>query len=187
MRVLRALALGTLSVVLLTGLGSAGAPPKVVPAPQPAGPTPDQQVARLVEAYRDLPASSKTDADGDRILEQLNMVRGKLSPRSQEAITRVKAAQTLRQIVKILQKNDQEALKLLASKQSEREMLAERLTEAVPFVEPTGKKWEYKILTEAYVEKLGEGELAVGLSQLGEDGWELVGFDKGRCVLKRQK
>ena len=40
---------------------------------------------------------------------------------------------------------------------------------------------------ETNVEKLGAGELAAGLGQLGEEGWELVGFEKGRFVFKRQK
>jgi hypothetical protein len=61
------------------------------------------------------------------------------------------------------------------------------VTEAVPYIEPSPRRWEYKILSESFVEKLGEGELAAGLGQLSDDGWELVGFEKGRFVFKRQK
>ena len=44
-----------------------------------------------------------------------------------------------------------------------------------------------KVLAESYVEKLGDGELAAGLGHLGDAGWELVGFEKGRFVFKREK
>jgi RNA polymerase sigma factor (sigma-70 family) len=158
-----------------------------VPAGPPAEPTPDQQVAELVEAYLALPADAKFGVEGDRILERTHMVRGKLSPRSKEAITRLEALQTFHGLKQALQKNDQNALKNLISKQREREILADRLTEALPLIEPSLKKWEYKILSESSVEKLGAGKLAAGLGQLGEEGWELVAFEKGRLVLKRQK
>jgi RNA polymerase sigma factor (sigma-70 family) len=150
-------------------------------------PTPDQQVAELIEAYRALPAAAKMEVEGDRILERLHAVRGKLAPRSREAVARLEASQTLRRLAQALQKNDQESLKHVVSKQSEREILAHWLTEAVPFIEPAPRRWEYKILAESSVEKLGEGELAAGLGQMGEDGWELVGFEKGRLVFKREK
>jgi hypothetical protein len=189
MRVLRYALLGALAVAMLTGLGADGAPPASpkAPAEPPTAPSPDQQVADLVEAYRALPAEDKIGAEGDRILERLHMVRGKLSPRSQEAAARLEASQALRGLAQALQKNDQEALKDLVSKKRERETLAYRLTEALPYVEPSSRRWEYKILSESYIEKLGEGELAAGLGQLGEEGWELVGFEKGRFVVKRQK
>jgi RNA polymerase sigma factor (sigma-70 family) len=161
-------------------------PPKAAVEPR-AEPTPDQEVADLIEAYRALPPAAKVANEGDRILERLNRVQGKLSPRSQEAIARLRASQTLRSLMLAFQKNDQESLKNLIAKQSEREIFAERLAEIVPHVEPALRRWEYKILAESYVEKLGEGELAVGLGQLGEQGWELVGFQKDRLVFKREK
>ena len=61
------------------------------------------------------------------------------------------------------------------------------MKDVLPYIEPPGRKWEYKVLAESYVEKLGEGELAAGLGQLGEESWELVGFEKGRFVFKREK
>lgn len=189
MSVLRYALLGALTVVMLAGLGANGAPPASpkAPAEQPASLTPDQQVAEMVEAYRELPAEAKLGIEGDRILERLHAVRGKLSPRAREAVSRLDASQTLRRLGQALQKNDQDSLKHVISKQSEREILAERIAEAVPHIEPALKRWEYKVLAESYVEKLGEGELVGGLGQLGEDGWELVGFEKGRFVFKRQK
>jgi len=188
MSVPRYVILGSLAVALLSGWGAGGAPPAPkVPAEPPTALTPDQQVAELVEAYRALPAKAKLGGEGDRLLERLHMVREKLSPRSKEAIARLEVSQTLRRLEQALQKNDQESLKSLVSKQREREVLAERLTEVLPYIEPSPRKWEYKILAESYVEKLGEGELAAGQGQLGEVGWELVGFEKGRFVFKREK
>lgn len=188
MRTLRHVILGSLAVALLTGFGSGArtASPKTLAKP-PAAPTPDQQVADLVGAYRALPATAKPEAEGDRIIERLRMVRGKLSPRSKEAVVRLDAAHSLRPLVRALQKNDQEGLKDLVSKPREREILADRLASVLPYIEPSGRRWEYKVLTEHSVEKLGEGELAAGLGQLGEEGWELAGFEKGRFVFKRVK
>jgi hypothetical protein len=188
MRTIRYVLLGTLAVVLTGVQGEVG--PASTDAPAAAArpaPTPDQQVAELVEAYRALPTAAKLEIEGDRIITQLNAVRGKLAPRSQEAITRVRASQTLRALVQALDKNDQESLKKVISQKNERETLSFRFTEALPFIEPSGRKWEYKVLAESYIEKLGAGELAAGLGQLGEEGWELVGFEKGRFVLKREK
>jgi hypothetical protein len=188
MSVLRYLVLAILGAMLVTGLGVGGGPPAAKPASVPAKlPTPDQQVAELVEAYLELPAELKLKADGDRLLERMRAVRGKLSPRSKEAIARVEASQTIRGLVQALEKYDVKALKDLVSKRKECEVLAIRLSQAVPLIEPPAGRWEYKIVSEAYVEKLGKGELAVGLGQLGEEGWELVGIGKGRYVFKRKK
>lgn len=188
MRVVRYLLLGSLVVAFLAGLeGKTGTESPNAPASPRAAPTPDQQIANLVEAYRALPAAAKLDLEGDRIIERLNVVRGKLSPRSQEAVARLRASHTLRGLMQALQKNDQKSLKNLVSKPRGREVLADRLTEVLPYIEPSRRKWEYKILAESYVEKLGEGELAAGLGQLGEEGWELVGFEKNRFMFKREK
>jgi hypothetical protein len=188
MKVLRCVVLAGLAVALAAGSGSGvrATSPKAQAEPT-AAPTPDQQVAELVEAYRALPAAAKADADGDRIIERLHMVRGKIAPRSQEAVARLEAAHTLRGLVRALQTNDREAVQKLMSNPREREVFAERLTGVLPAVEPSGRKWEYKVLAESYVEKLGAGELAAGLGQLGEEGWELTGFEKGRFVFKREK
>jgi hypothetical protein len=188
MRILRYVVLGSLAAALVTGWGSgAWTASAKAPAERSAALTPDQQVAELVEAYRALPATAKLEAEGDRILERVHMVRGKLSPRSKEAIARLEASDTLRRLAQALQKNDEAALKNVVSKQRDREILAHRLTEALTYTEPSPKRWEYKVLAEAYVEKLGEGELAAGLDQLGEEGWELVGGEKGRLIFKREK
>src|SRR5438876_77607 len=133
MSVLRYVLLGALAVAMLTGSGAGRAPPasRKAPGEQPVAPTPDRQVAELVEAYRALPAEAKIEAEGDRILERLRMVREKLSPRSKEAIARLDASRNLRGLAQALQKTDQESLKALVSKQSERKVLAYRLTEAL--------------------------------------------------------
>jgi hypothetical protein len=40
-----------------------------------------------------------------------------------------------------------------------------------------GPRWEYRVLTKEQVLDLGKKDLAVGLNQLGGDGWELAAVD----------
>jgi WD40 repeat protein len=47
-------------------------------------------------------------------------------------------------------------------------------------------RWEYKVASEADILKLGKDDLTAGLNKLGEDGWELVGSEKTRFILKRK-
>jgi hypothetical protein len=49
-----------------------------------------------------------------------------------------------------------------------------------------GPKWEYRVLTKAQVLDLGKKDLATGLNQLGDDGWELVAVDAA-YIFKRIK
>jgi hypothetical protein len=50
----------------------------------------------------------------------------------------------------------------------------------------TNRKWEYRVLTKEQVLDLGKKDLATGLNQLGEDGWELAAVD-GAYIFKRPK
>jgi hypothetical protein len=47
-------------------------------------------------------------------------------------------------------------------------------------------RWEYKVLTRSQVIDLGKKDLAAGLNQLGDEGWELVAID-GDYIFKRPK
>ena len=179
-RTLRFAVLAGLAVGLFTTFGGGAGPAR------PKAPTPDQQVAELVGAYRDLPEAAKFEAEGDRVIERLHMVRGKLSPRSREAVSRLEASTSSDRSCGRYGRTTGEP-EACVSKRREREVLAERLSAAVPHLEPLGGKWQHKVLSESYVEKLGEGDLATGLDQLGEKGWELVGFEKGRFVFKRER
>jgi hypothetical protein len=170
MSVLRNLLMGAIAVTMLTGTGAGCSPPAEpkVPAEQ----QPDQQVAELVEAYLALPAEAKLGIEGDRILERLRMVRGELSPKSQEAIARLDASSTLRRLAQVLQTNDQEGLKDLVSKQAERETLAERLTDMLPYVEPSSTRKGTKPLAGLSTEKRGEGPGAPDRDAAPRQGWE---------------
>jgi hypothetical protein len=46
--------------------------------------------------------------------------------------------------------------------------------------------WEYRVVAKDQLLELGKKDLAAGLNQLGERGWELVGVD-GAYVFKRPK
>jgi hypothetical protein len=47
-------------------------------------------------------------------------------------------------------------------------------------------KWEYRLVTKEQLLDLGKKDLAAGLNQLGEEGWELVAVD-GQYIFKRPK
>lgn len=49
-------------------------------------------------------------------------------------------------------------------------------------------RWEYRVLTKAKLLELGKNDLAAGLNQLGEEGWELVAVDRDfTYIFKRPK
>jgi hypothetical protein len=50
----------------------------------------------------------------------------------------------------------------------------------------SGAKWEYRVLTREQILDLGKKNLADGLNQLGEEGWELTAID-GPYIFKRPK
>jgi hypothetical protein len=47
-------------------------------------------------------------------------------------------------------------------------------------------KWEYRVLTKEQVIDLGKKDLAAGLNQLGDEGWEFVAIDAA-YIFKRPK
>lgn len=47
-------------------------------------------------------------------------------------------------------------------------------------------RWEYQVLTRQQVIDLGKKDLAAGLNQLGDEGWELVAVDAG-YIFKRPR
>jgi hypothetical protein len=49
-----------------------------------------------------------------------------------------------------------------------------------------GNRWEYRVLTKAQVLELGRNDLTAGLNKLGDEGWELAGFDAA-YIFKRPK
>jgi hypothetical protein len=59
-------------------------------------------------------------------------------------------------------------------------------TSAAEWRPPGTSRWEYRVLTKEQVIELGKKDLAAGLNQLGDDGWELVAVD-GQYIFKRPK
>lgn len=43
-------------------------------------------------------------------------------------------------------------------------------------------KWEYRVLTKEQVADLGKKDLAAGLNQLGDEGWEMVAIEVGKST-----
>ena len=52
------------------------------------GKSPDEQVKELIAKYNALPEKEKAASKGDDIIKQLKAVTGKLSPQSQEEVSR---------------------------------------------------------------------------------------------------
>jgi hypothetical protein len=141
--------------------------------------SPDEQVKDLIAKYRALPEKDQKGAEGANIIKQLiGLPAAKLTPQSQEAVIRLQVERNLRQFT-VAQwdpkaKWDPKSLSYFL----------------IPYMDQSAhgrRRWEYKVLSEGDVQKLGKEDLATGLNKLGEDGWELVGFEKTRFIFKRQK
>src|SRR5262249_43830656 len=129
--------------------------------------TPDQQVKALVEKYQKLSEKEKDGAKGNEVIEQLKKIDGKLSPQSQEAVARMVTAHNLRQLVIGVHNFGDKGLPW-----------------SPYMVRP---KWEYKVMSETDLLKLGKDNLSAGLNKLGDDSWELVGLAASQFIFKRQK
>jgi hypothetical protein len=143
--------------------------------------SPDEQVKELIVKYRALPEKDQVGPEGASIIKQLKAVPGELATQSREAIARLEAAHNLRQIALATQRYEgKDARPPSADPKWPPQLL--------PYIEQglARPRWEYKVVSEADILKLGKGGLAAGLNKLGEDGWELVGFEKTRFILKRQ-
>src|SRR5262249_30078750 len=131
--------------------------------------------------YRALPEKDQIGPKGASIIKQLKAVPGKLATQSREAIARLEAAHNLRQIALSIQHYE--------GKDAKQPSVDPKLfSQLLPYIEPelARPRWGYKVVSEADILKLGKDDLAAGLNKLGEDGWELVAFEKTRFILKRQ-
>jgi hypothetical protein len=141
------------------------------PAAGKNDPTPDQQAKALMEKYHKLSEKDQVGDKGNEIIGQLKGLRG-TSAKSQEAIARLAASHNLRQIaIAVHEYQDKGGL---------------------PWFPLARPKWEYKVMMELDLLKLGKDNLAAGLNSLGEEGWELitglVERDNARqFIFKRQK
>jgi hypothetical protein len=158
-------------VIILAGAGIA----------QEKDRSPDEQAKDLIAKYRALPEKDQIGPQGASIFKQLKALPDKLSVRSQEAIARLEVSYNLRQIALAIQPDEG-----IGAKQPSAD--ARWFSQILPYVERgvSRPQWEYKVLSEADIRKLGKDNLTAGLNQLGHDGWELVGFDPARFILKRK-
>src|SRR5262249_57385477 len=120
----------------------------------------------LIAKYRALPEKDRSGAEGASIIKQLvGLPAAKLTPQSQEAVIRLQSEHNLRQIT--LAQWDPKA-------KWDPKSLSYFL---LPYIDQSAlgrRRWEYKVLPEGDIHKLGKEDLATGLNKLGEDGWELV-------------
>jgi hypothetical protein len=185
MVLLRCVFLASLAVALAAVAGSealtADSPP---PGQKPAGArSPDQQVTELLAKYQALPDKAQLGPEGSRILDQLKATSGALSPKSREAIARLEVSRNLRMIA--LEVHSYEDKDGKTPKWDPKVF-----SPLLPYIEqqPLPRvSWEYKVVTKGDIQKLGKKDFAAGLNKLGEQSWELVGFDKTRFIFKRQK
>lgn len=140
----------------------------------------DQHAKDLLAKYNALPEKDRGGAEGDKIIKALQDVdrTAKLSPPVREAITRLVAAHNLRKLA--------EALGKAGAGEKVPWAVDGTSSTLLPYLE-TGRaprRWEYKVVWEGGERK--EALLAL-LNKLGEDGWEMVGADKGRFFFKRPR
>jgi hypothetical protein len=143
--------------------------------------SPDEQVKELIAKYRALPEKDQIGPKGASLIKQLKAVPGKLAQQSREAIARLEVAHNLRQIALAIPNYEGKDAKPPS-------VDPKWFSQLLPYIEPglARPRWEYKVVSEADILKLGKDDLAAGLNKLGEDGWELVAFEKTRFILKRQ-
>jgi hypothetical protein len=163
------------AVVCLTALAGVG-------VGQDEEGSPDERVKALIAKYHALPDRAKVGPEGANLVKQLKAVaaRGKLSARSQGAVARLEASHNLRQLALALERHDGKEVKPPAGGPGWFPLL--------PYLEQKAARprWEYKVLSEGDISRLGKDGLTTGLNKLGEDGWELVGFEKTRFIFKRR-
>jgi hypothetical protein len=142
--------------------------------------SPDEQAKELIGKYQALPEKDQLGPEGAGLIKQLKALAAQLTGRSREAAARLEAAHNLRQLGLALQHFD--------GKDPMPGVDPQLFLRLLPYLDQGAvrPRWEYKVLAEADILKLGKEDLAAGLTKLGEDGWELVGFEKSRFVLKRQ-
>jgi hypothetical protein len=143
--------------------------------------SPDEQVKELIGKYRALPEKDQIGPKGASLIKQLKAVPGKLTQQSREAIARLEVAHNLRQIALAMPHYEGKDAKPPS-------VDPKGFAQLLPYIEQglARPRWQYKVVSEADILKLGKDDLAAGLNKLGEDGWELVGFEKTRFILKRQ-
>ena len=154
---------GLVCLTLLLGTGIA----------QEIDKSPDEQVKDLIVKYRALPEKDQIGPQGASIIKQLKAVPGKLAPQSREAIARLETAHNLRQIALAMQHYEGKDAKPPA-------LDPKWFPQLLPYIEQglARPRWEYKVVSEADVLKLGKDDLVAGLNKFGEDGRELVALEK---------
>jgi hypothetical protein len=166
---------GLACIILLVGTGIAREKDR----------SPDEQAKELIAKYRALSEKEQAGPEGAGIIKQLKAIAGKLSHESREAIVRLEVMHNLRQISLALQHYDGKDAKPPV-------VHPDLLKNLLPYLDkdsvfPQRPRWEYKVAAEADISKVGNDDLAAGLNKLGEEGWELIGFERGRFILKRQR
>jgi hypothetical protein len=151
--------------------------------------SPDDQVKELIAKYHALPEKQQSGPEGAALIKQLKAMPGDLSPQAREAVARLETAHNLRQLALAIQQNQGKVGKPPAA---DAKPPADWASAILPYLDkdqvfPLRPRWEYKVLSEGELLKLGKDDLAAGLNKLGEDGWELQGFDRTRFILKRPK
>lgn len=186
MIVLRLGLLASVAVAFLVGASTDAQPPgsRAANEGQSADRPADQQAKELIEKYRKFPVKDQAGPEGERVVEQLRGISGRVSSNSQEAIARLQVDHYLRKLSLAIHDNQGKAGERPAGQTP---AVFEHL---LPFIESRNvlrPVWEYKVVTEADIQGLGKEDLASGLNKLGEDGWELTAYEKARFIFKRQK
>jgi uncharacterized protein (TIGR03067 family) len=146
-------------------------------------------VMDLIKKYDALPVKARIDKQGEDIIEQLKAIDARLAtdkalPRLRLAIARMEARHNLSVLAaavgdpKLSDIGDGKSTTLPLDPLG---VLGPYLTTA-----PVGTKWEYKVMTESHLVKLGgKDSLTAGLNKMGEESWELVNVERWRFIFKR--
>lgn len=154
---------------------------------KPAEKASDEKVKELIAKYGALADKAQLGPEGARIIEQLKALRAGLSDRSKEKVARLETSRNLRQLGLAIHNYATKDEKKPPETPNFADILKYMETDNVFKPAERSAQWEYKILTEEDVRKLGKTDLTAGLNKLGEESWEMVSSDKGRFFFKRRK
>lgn len=145
--------------------------------------SPDEQVKDLILKYNALPDKDQSGPAGVGIIKQLKALPpGKLSPQSQEAIAKLESSHNLKTMGLAIRQNSQQP-PVGDGKPQYLDPYA-----ILPYIDQgPRRRWEYKVVPEVDLLKLGKDDLAAGLNKLGEESWELIGFQKTQFIFKRPR
>ena len=140
---------------------------------------PEEQAKELIDKYQSLTDKAKIGPDGSKLMKQLKALTG-LSRATQDTISRLEVRHNLMSI--------RIAIAEVQDKAKPDDAIWPLIIDFFPQqAVPSRVKWEYKVINQDAIIKLGKGDITAGLNVLGNDHWELVSIVAESYFFKRPR